>query len=66
MEEARGWICVWEPVGGQGREVGRLQGTEVDRGAGQVTGQDLGMTVCLGERLQRMQEEGDGVFADRV
>lgn len=27
MEEAREWICVWEPEAGQGRERGRLQGT---------------------------------------
>lgn len=40
MEEAREWICVWEREAGGG-----MQGTEVDRGAGQVTRQGLGMTV---------------------
>lgn len=60
MEEAIEWICVWEPEAGKGKGGRRLKGTQVDRGAGQVTGWGLGMNVSLGERLQRMQEEGDG------
>lgn len=54
-----------QKLGREGRG-GGCREQEVDRGAGQVTGQGISMTVCLGERLQRMQEEGDGEFVDRV
>lgn len=64
MEEAREWICVWEPEAGQGRERGRLQGT----GGGQRgrAGDRTGHKHDCVFRLQRMQEEGDGEFVDRV
>lgn len=45
-----------QKLGKEGR--GKLQGREMDRGARQVPGQDVGMTVCLGEKTEEDATRG--------
>lgn len=40
------------------KEGGNLQGTEMDTEAEKVTGQDIGMTVCLGEKTEKDARRG--------